>query len=72
MVNCCSLVYFIIMYFIIVYFHVNREHPLFMHTVKHVLKNTCIKQSPLLRGHIFGSFKCQISENLPVLSKHLS
>ena len=28
------------------------------------LKGTCIKESPLLRGHIFESLKSQISVNL--------
>ena len=48
-----------------------RYRPLIVNTVKPVLKTTCIKQSPLLRGPMFRSLKSQNKCSLPVLSKRL-
>ena len=41
-------------------------------TVKPVLKATCIKQSPVFKGHFLKSHKRKLNVNLPVLGKHLS
>ena len=41
-------------------------------TVQSVLKANCIKQSFVLRGHIFKSLKSQTDVYVPVLSKQLS
>ena len=42
------------------------------HTVKPVLKATCIKQLPVFKDQFFRSHKGRISVILSVLSKHLS
>ena len=42
------------------------------YTVKPVLKATCIKQSPVFKGHFLKSPKRKLNVNLPVLGKHLS
>ena len=49
--------------------HVYEEKPSVLGTVKPVFNaslKTCLKQSPVLRDHIFKSLKCQTGVNVKV------